>query len=385
MSAGQGLYLMSQTLLAAANWFLLAVIARILSVEQTGLYNLTLAIQAPVFLLFSLQLKNHYLTQVSPSEEDFIQRFWIRFFLIPVATILALGIAFIFEAKGEFFWGVAFLKSSELIFELPFMREHKLNRLVRASSAHILRSVFTYGVLTISLFQGLGVFLAFGLASGASLLFTFAYWIFCAGGFRLVAPKLDVMRGIAVSCLPLGASAALLSLNVSLPRFYLNELIGKEAIALYSVSFAFYGLWQLFFNSYLNAMLPRFNETGTVEKFILPLGAFALFAAFFVVFDDILYSVLFGSSYGQASSFTYGLLVSTVLSFFTSFLFFSRMSQGLYGIHLRFNVAALVFNAVALGPAIKYFGPQGSYISWSASLCLLCMLYLAKPISRAWR
>ncbi len=373
------IFIFSHAILALGNWLLLATVAKSYTLTEAGDYNLVLACLTPIFLFCSFHLKNYFLAKEG-SEKNFSNFVLNRSLGVLISLFSAIVVASYMGVVNQFFWGVFLLKSSEVFFELPFMFEHKSDRLGRTSFLHILRSLLVYGTLIYLLAGEAGVLYSFSVASLASYIGT-AIYLWKLKNISWSFSYLEVFR-LFKSTFWLGGSASLLSLNVSLPRIFLAYTMGKEAIAIYSVSFAFYSIWQLFFNSYLNAILPKFSQTGLKDKVIFPLAIFLVGSCGFYFFDGEIYSFVFGNEYLAASELTPGLLCSVFLSFFSSYFFYDFMSKGDFEVHFKLNLAALGAHAIVLYPMILMYGLKACYYSWIAALIVQCGLYWSKrPIS----
>ncbi|MCO4754733.1 MAG: hypothetical protein KC478_09625 [Bacteriovoracaceae bacterium] len=368
------IFIFSQALLAAGNWALLSYLARNFPVEATGEYNLVLATLSPIFIFFSLHLKNHYLSEPKSSFPLYVAT---RSLSLIAILVLAFVVGSWMGIVNQFFWGVFLLKTSEVLFELPFMYEHKKSHLGLACTRHIIRTVFVYSLLIYMLESGQGVIASFALPACLSVVATIFYIKFKTHKDDWGVKVSEIVELCKITA-PLGGGASLLSLNVSLPRIYLAFLLGKEATAVYSVSFAFYSVWQLFFNSYLNALLPKFRSITLKEKLLIPLVLFGIGAIVFSIFDEYLYITLFGASYSVATELTPGLLISILLSFFSSFLFYEFLSRGEYKVHFFLNFLALLANGLMLAPLIMGMGIAAAYYAWAIAVGVQCMLYLWK-------
>tara|TARA_Y100000780_G_scaffold232596_1_gene268967 strand:+ start:101453 stop:102616 length:1164 start_codon:yes stop_codon:yes gene_type:complete len=368
------IFILSQVILAVGNWILLATIAKNYSLTETGDYNLALACLAPTFLFFSFHLKNYFLAKDS-SNMEFSHYVHTRILSMVLALAVALVAGSVLEVVNQFFWGVFVLKASELIFELPFMYDHKIDKLKRASGRHILRSLLVYGCLVFLLESKVGIFTSFGISGLLSILGTIPYiltvnnqdWSF----------SLQKVASLIRSTFWLGGSASLLSLNISLPRIFLAYTLGKEATAIYSVSFAFYSVWQLLFNSYLNSILPKFTSASLKEKVVIPLVIFIACSLIFINFDTEIYRVIFGPEYIKATELSPGLLGAIFLSFISSYFFYDFMSKGSFKAHFNLNLIALGVHAIVLYPLIKLIGIEACYYSWTLALIVQCGLYWA--------
>lgn len=368
----------SHIFLAVANWALLTIIARSFNLAQTGEYNLALATLTPLFLLISLQQKNRFLSDARDIRDSFSDFLFSRLLMTPIALIAAYALTFIVEIPGDFYWSVFLLKVSETFFELPFAFGHKTLGAGKAAIAHFFRTLGTYGFIVFMLMRSDSISQAFIDGALFSVVFSIGIFHFLFKGLKAQFSfhKTQVASYIRTS-LSLGLGASALALNVSLPRFFLDQISGAKTVAIYSVSFAFYSIWQLFFNSYFGAVLPHFDKLGPVRK-ALPLLALALFCAPMLLFGAEIYEFIFGPDYAIAGQLNMGLLLASFISFFSSYFYYEYLHLGALKDHFKVNLIALGANALALWPLIKYFHTAGAYYAWSMALLVQCGLYFYK-------
>lgn len=378
MWAGQSAFIISHVFLAVANWALLTLVARTYSLAQTGEYNLALAALTPLFLFMSLQGRNRFLSDKRDLQSSFSDFLFSRALMIPAVLVAALGLYFFLNIPGDFYWAVFLLKLSESVFELPFAYGHKSEGAGKASLIQVFRVLGTYGFIVLSLYRSGSITESFIIGALFSVIFSLAMFHYNLKGVKTQFDfRWQKVLAYIKSSLPLGSAASILALNVALPRFFLDQVKGPDSVAIFSVSFAFYSIWQLFFNSYFNALLPHLTKLSKARK-LAPLGPLAIFGGIMWAFSGDLYSYLFGDSYIYASSLDVGLVLSAFISFFSSYFYYDYLSRGVLSSHFKINVFAFILNLTALYPFIHFFGTAGAFYSWGLALSVQCLFYYHK-------
>lgn len=218
---------------AAAQWAMVALLARAGNAGDVGHYALGLALTAPLFLLLGLGLRSVQATDAA-ARYPFAQYFSLRAVLMLAGLPLTALLAALYpQAAWVIVWlGVA--KALEGVSEVAYglmQREHRLDI--------VARSMLLRGALGLGLLGGLFVLTgsvawgAFGVALAALL--TLAHDLpparrLAPGSWRAAAldPRLPRLA------LPLGLVAALVSLGITVPRLFVERELGAAPLGVYS-------------------------------------------------------------------------------------------------------------------------------------------------------
>ena len=220
-------------LYAGCQWGMLSVLAKLGSPSIVGQFTLGLAVSAPVFMFTNLQLRAVQATDVS-AEHGFANYFTLRLFatLIGLIVILALlPFAGASPAVRAVILLVAVSKCIECISDVTaglLQREEQLKRvaislMIRGIGSVLIFSLaFAYSrslALSVTAMSGvwIAVLLFYDIPNSRALIGRDAVF------FRF---DLREIRRLVMLGLPLGWAATLASLNVNIPRYFLQHSLG---------------------------------------------------------------------------------------------------------------------------------------------------------------
>jgi len=227
---------------ALCQWGAVVVLARTIAPAAVGEWSLAFAVTTPAFMLADLQLRTVYATDV---DERFELASYVA--LRVVATLLVclglLGFVALRSAQGLpvlTILGVSAAKAVESVSELLYGVFQKRERMDR-----IARSLLLRGVLALA---ALGSVVA---ASGSVPLGAAAFalsWLAVllahdvptarqlAGGARPLLPRCEAraLAGLFRLALPLGIVTGLVSLNFSIPRYFLDAYRGPAELGVFA-------------------------------------------------------------------------------------------------------------------------------------------------------
>jgi O-antigen/teichoic acid export membrane protein len=247
--------LVGNALYSGGQWATLIILAKLTRPELVGQYALALAIVLPVFMLTSLQLRSVVTTDV---QERIRFQDYLGFRL--VSTGLALVIIFGITLTSAYRWQLravilmmGLAQAIEAISDIYYARLQLKERLDRVSKSMITRTVLSAVGLTAgayfaqSLLRGIaGIVLARAIVLSA--------YDTCGRTHDLdgqserffrndvLKPRWDpqVQRELLWLSLPLGIIAVLVSLNSSVPRYFIEHALGERALGIFSaVAFMF--------------------------------------------------------------------------------------------------------------------------------------------------
>lgn len=367
MNKSQLLYLFSQGLIALFNWLLLITLAQKFSKELLGEYSLILAYLTPLVLLYALQMKSHYLTNNKYPLKDYISLRLILF--IPLFLLISI----IGTVKVSFYivLGVLFLKISDLIQEISFMKKQKEDELMKGSVDFIVKILMSYIVIFLLIYFKFDLKTSLLVGGGTGLFISLLYLMQHLSDF-----KFNFNKKLFLNLLPFGASSFILSFALMIPRFIIENTLGLEDLALYTVTFTFYGIWQLFFNNYFNGILEKMKSLSVFQRTSVPMTFFILCSFVFLCFDKEIYTILFGLEYALASKYSVLLILNIFLSFISSYFYFDRVSKMDYKSHFVVNSINLLLTFFVNINLISDYHLYGAFMAQGLSLLSQCSLYI---------
>jgi O-antigen/teichoic acid export membrane protein len=265
-------------LYAGCQWGMLSVLAKLGSPSIVGQFTLGLAVSAPVFMFTNLQLRAVQATDVS-AEHGFANYFTLRLFatLIGLIVILALlPFAGASPAVRAVILLVAVSKCIECISDVTaglLQREEQLKRvaislMIRGIGSVLIFSLaFAYSrslALSVTAMSGvwIAVLLFYDIPNSRALIGRDAVF------FRF---DLREIRRLVMLGLPLGWAATLASLNVNIPRYFLQHYLGLSDQGVYaSLAYLIIGMGLVVFAlaQAVTTRLARLFADGDTRQFM---------------------------------------------------------------------------------------------------------------------
>lgn len=238
--------LAGNVLYAAAQWAILIILAKWGTPELVGEYALGIAIVTPVLMLANLQLRTVLMTDVR-LEQGFVQYLGFRLattagvllFIAGMAacmhyplrsafTIIAIGAAQGVEQIADIYYGLLQIN----------------NHMDRIAKSMIARAVLSLPAIAIGVWLTGGVLCAVVAVAVVRLLILFVYDVrrrtHNMGSEDAPSPiwpprwNLESQRKLATLGLPLGIVALLLSLNTTLPRYFIGAYLGTRDVGIFA-------------------------------------------------------------------------------------------------------------------------------------------------------
>lgn len=232
--AGNGIY-------SVAQWGMIVGLAKLASPASVGEYAFALAVTSPIVLFSTLQVRGVLMSDLRDTFSFWTYlRFRILTMLIALAAVGAVCLATRPGAEQALvILGVGTAQAFEFISDIYHGQMQRLDRMDR-----IARSLFAKGLLSLALFlvgfalSGSVLWAVFGLAMGrAIVLFTYearlrAWWPAPPARGKWWTP--EAWRKLLWTSLPLGIVGTLVSLNTNLPRYFIEGILSKRDLGIYS-------------------------------------------------------------------------------------------------------------------------------------------------------
>jgi O-antigen/teichoic acid export membrane protein len=296
---------------------MLMAIAKLGNPTYVGQFALAQAITAPLIIFSQMQLRQLQVTDVK-GEAAFADYFGVRL----VATTIALTVILVIAVAGyerESALVIAVIgiaKAFESLSDIAHGRLQRQERMELIAFSLMLKGVGSLVVLSLLLWLTRDlVWAVVGLAAVWGTLFV----LYDLRAQSKVAPagepiwlwRPQVAKSLVRTALPLAATSGLISISGNIPRYFLDGMYGKEAVAIFSVAAAPLVLVGLLGTALNQATLPRaatYFQTGQFAAFrrlavwltVVLVLAGAAFVAVFVLFGEQLISILFTPEYRSA-------------------------------------------------------------------------------------
>jgi O-antigen/teichoic acid export membrane protein len=341
---------------SAGQWAMLVLLAKLTRPEIVGQYALGMAIVLPVIMLTSLQLRWLLTTDVH-GRRGFGD--YLSFRLL--STALALVIIFASALLLGYPWRlkavilmVGLAQAIEAISDIYYARLQLQDRMEQISKSMITRTVLSAVGLAIavyftrSLFWGLAaiVLARTAVLSGYDIrgrthdLTESSQGVFENEALR---PRWDprVQRALLGISLPLGIIAVLVSLNSSIPRYFIERALGERALGIFSAlafmlaagSMAVVSLGQSAFTR-----LAKFYATNDLVEFRALLGKLLTMGATLGICGIIvakvagreLLTILFRPEYAEYADLLPWIMGAASINYLAQFLGFGMTAAGYY-------------------------------------------------------
>lgn len=240
---------------AACQWGMLVVLAKLGNPEMVGEFGLALAITGPIFMFANLRLWH-----IQATDARVQYRFGDYLGLRLITTMMALVLIAGFMLFPVFRWETALVllsfgiaRTFDALSEVNYGLLMQCERLDRVAKSMMMRGPLSFIALGIGVYvTGNVVWGVFGLAAGWALVLFFydtrstslvlKHWpkdISCSGGAReqdyAIRPhwEKNIIMEMAWLALPLGIVTLLISLNVNIPRYFVEGCLGKRELGIF--------------------------------------------------------------------------------------------------------------------------------------------------------
>ena len=363
---------------AASQWLLLAVIARLATVEDLGVFTYALAVTSPVIVLAQLNMRAFMITDAR-DEFELREYLYTQLVTLSIALVIIVAIAFYSDATESarlIILAVGLYKATEAISGIFYGASQKqelmapvgISMAAHGLSAALIMSVMmltsgsvSHGVLGI-LLAWLIILLSLDVRMGAG-------WL--AGSGR--TQSLSIWR-IVNSCFPLGVTAALLTLRINLPVYFIKAELGVEQVGYYSAVAYFLVVGNLLSGSLTQVSSPRlaryyFHEETKKFLFlfrkhlgILSFGGMVgvVFIAFFAA--DVLW-LIYGSEYAKHSGLLVWISLAVATGFISQFFGVILTVARLFRYQVISNISGIAVIVVLSIYCIPVYGIDGGAIA----------------------
>ena len=352
---------------ATSQWGILTSLAKLGTPATVGQYALGLAITAPIFMLFNLQLRAVQATDAKDTYE-FGHYFGLRLVTSLIAIFLASVIAFIGHYDVQTSWIIVLIalsKGIESISDIVFGLLQKHERMDRIALSQILKGPLSLVVLAIILWlTGSLISSMIGLIVTWLSLLVF-YDLANARYFARVFPQMNwgrLWRLVKLS-LPLGIVMMLVSLNPNIPRYFIEGHLGADQLGYFAAITYIMVAGNTVVNALGQSASPRLaklyadrrvDEYKRLLRRLVIVGiclGVAGIALVLLVGEHIL-SLLYTKEYADYNSIFAIVMTSAAIGFVSSFLGYSMTAARVFKVQPIINgivtLSSLFFSFVLI-------------------------------------
>ena len=388
---------------AACQWGMLVVLAKLGSPEMVGEFALGLTIAAPVFMFTNLQLRHIQATDAK-QQYLFSDYFSLRListtvglFSIGIITLIAgytwqvslvillVSLAKAFESISDVFYGLIQQQERMDRIAMSLMIKGPLSLLMLGLGLYLSGSVI-WGVVGL-VFSWAIVALGFDVRSGKSILKNQRK----TGDDSLSSTKLKLswdrqkLLKLTWLALPLGLGMLLISLNVNIPRFFIEQNLGERELGF----FAAIAYLMVAGNMVVNALgesasprLAKYYAEGNRHAFsqllirlvgiAVALGGLAVLVAKFA--GSLILTIVYQPEYAQHADLFVWLMLAAGVSYVASFLGYGMTAARYFRIQMPLFLIATASSAIACYWLIPAFELKGAAIALILSAVIQAVL-----------
>ena len=381
---------------AGCQWGMLVVLAKLGSPEMVGQFTLGLAITAPVFMFTNLQLRH---IQATDAKKQYLFNDYLS--LRVISTVIGLAIVAIITLAAGYRWQISLVilllglaKAFESISDVFYGLIQQQERMDR-----IALSLMIKGPLSL-LTLGLGVYLSGSVIWG--MVGLVISWAIVAIGYDLRNGKAILKNtqeamysgeylppsdaGIKLNCdrqklvslvwlaLPLGLGMLLISLNVNVPRYFIERYLGERQLGF----FAAIAYLMVAGNMVVNALgesasprLAKYYAAGDSKAFkkllirlvgiAIVLGGLAIVVA--KVGGSQVLTLLYQPEYAQHVDLFVWLMVAAGINYISSFLGYGMTAARYFRIQMPIFFIATAVSALSCFWLVPTFELKGAAIA----------------------
>lgn len=362
-----------------SQWFVLIVLAKFGTVSMVGLYALGLAVTAPIVLMSNLQLRGIIATDVENKYS-----FDLYFTLRNITNILTILVILVFSNLANYnqneFFVIVLIGISKIIDSYSDLIYGKMQQNGRMDLIGLSRSI--KGLLTI-FSMTLGLILTNSLV--ISLVILNIVWLLILMFFdyiklQYLVPNLKLelkynrLKKLFFLSFPLGIVLMFGSLNVSLPRIFLEKNTDTETLGYFaSISFLVIS-GSMVINSVGQALAPTLANLFYASKideykkllgkmlfFSLFIGIFGLLITFFM--GKFILTLVYNNEYARYSEILVLCMIAGIFEFLSSVLGYSLTAMRIFNVQAYLSSFNVLVCLISVSVLIPLFGIKGAAFS----------------------
>lgn len=381
---------------AGCQWGMLVVLAKLGSPEMVGQFTLGLAITAPVFMFTNLQLRH---IQATDAKKQYLFNDYLS--LRVISTVIGLAIVAIITLAAGYRWQISLVilllglaKAFESISDVFYGLIQQQERMDR-----IALSLMIKGPLSL-LTLGLGVYLSGSVIWG--MVGLVISWAIVAIGYDLRNGKAILKNtqeamysgeylppsdaGIKLNCdrqklvslvwlaLPLGLGMLLISLNVNVPRYFIERYLGERQLGFFAAIAYLMVAGNMVVNALGESASPRLakyyaaGDSKAFKKLLIRLVGIAIvLGGLAIVIAKVggsqVLTLLYQPEYAQHVDLFVWLMVAAGINYISSFLGYGMTAARYFRIQMPIFFIATAVSALSCFWLVPTFELKGAAIA----------------------
>lgn len=386
-----------------SQWILLVALAKLGTIEMVGNFALAIAVVLPVLMLSSLSLRSLQVTDALRSYR-FLEYGALRL----LTAMLSLGFIAVFGLVSGYSSGllaslilIGGAKTLEYISDILYGLLQQEEDMAGIAISMVLRAVLSVAALSLIVyFTHSLLWAAVGLliCSGTVLLGYDIPKAVAGRNGRLgveIKKSLKYLRGLttrehqrrlcslALTGLPMGFALMMVSLNLNIPRYFIQRNLGLAELGIFSAIATLLASGNVVINAVGQAAAPRMANAfanrekrrfgvllGALVAASLGLGGLGLLGA--VLFGQKAMALIYRPEYSTRQDILVWLMAASGLYYLGSTLGYAVTSVRCFNPQLPLFVAASVVTAIGCIVSVPSMGLRGAAISIFISAAVQC-------------
>jgi len=373
MLAGNAIY-------AVCQWAVLGLLARMGTPAVVGQYVLATAVTAPIMAFFMLQIRIVQATDVR-REYEFGHYLAVRLLALATALVTILGVAACSNYEGEtlmMILAVALSACADGLSDTAYGLLQQHERLERIAHSMMLRGSVALATVGLVMFLTEQPFLAIFAGAAMRLAIVFGFDLRNVkrvlrhekGAWR---PRWELRKLFSLARLasPLGLVMMLIVLNNSIPRYFVEEHLGKAPLGIFGAIGYLGVIGAMVVGALGESITPRLsraymrNDKSEFLGLWLRLAGFgtalgAVGVVVSIVAGPQILSVLYGPDYAAESDLLIWTMITAGAGYVASFSGYAVTSARYYRSQIPLFALVAVTNACACYVLVPWMGLRGA-------------------------
>ncbi|MEK4510571.1 oligosaccharide flippase family protein [Paenibacillus sp. FSL K6-2524] len=383
MSLASLRYLFGNITYAGAQFVIVILLNKFGSPEIVGQYSLGLAVTAPIFMLSHLHLRSVLIVDTS-GKYVFGDFLGLRLVTTAIAFTVAAGFCIIsgFDWKTALvIFFISLYRIVESVSDILLGIVQKQERLDQISISRAAKGLFSILIFTVVFIPTQSLILSLFVMILGWLGITTFYDARKARAFTSLVPIFNksTLRQLLIVSSPLGIVLALMSLNTNIPMYAISYFKGEYDLGVYaSLSYMIVACNVVVtaLGEAITPRLARWHAAGRHKEFVsllsrmivMGLGMSAIACVIGWMFGKQLLTLLYSTDVAQEIGLFRWLLVSTLLVFVSSYLWYAITATGNYKAQIPLFLCTAVTNGIACLLLVPAYGVIGAAMGASLGL-----------------
>lgn len=358
------------------------------SVKNAGLLQLSISITNIFLAIANYNMRTY---QISDTDNEYTSGDYVgmRFVTTTIALLMCVVYVIVlgYSAKTVLCITVYMIfKLSESFCDVLHGVDQKNYRMDYVGISFAVRGIVTVAAFALSMVFTKSLMVSVCLCSISAFLVIALYDVKCAASFESIRPVFNgkTILQMLVSCLPSVVSSAAFIAISSVPRQFLEGILGEEALGYYGTIATPLVVVQVLATSIFNPMLTDMSlcySNRDIKGFLSfvwrTLGFLAIISGVIYVcvllLGELAVGIVFGSRFVPYAHLMYGIVGCTVLYAVCWFLCCALIIMRKLKVYMIASLVTLAFSALSAKPFINVFGMNGV----SVSIMLAYVIHIA--------